>query len=159
MAQFKITINNWEHVVNVNDQTPLLWVIRDTIGLTGTKYGCGIGQCGACTVHIDGIAVRSCRIPISSLKNKKITTIEGLSQRGDHPAQQAWIEESVPQCGYCQGGQVMTAAALLSTNKNPSETDIETAMKGNICRCGTYLRIRKAIQRAATILKEGNIKS
>ena len=159
MPQFKITVNNWEHVVNVDGQTPLLWVIRDTLGLTGTKYGCGIAQCGACTVHVDGVAVRSCSIPISTVKDKKITTIEGLSQRGDHPVQLAWIEESVPQCGYCQSGQVMTAAALLSTNKNPSEADIETAMKGNICRCGTYLRIRKAIERAAAILKEGNIKS
>ena len=159
MPQFKITVNNREHVVNVDFQTPLLWVLRDTIGLTGTKYGCGIAQCGACTVHLDGVAVRSCGVPISTVKDKKIITIEGLSQRGDHPVQQAWIEESVPQCGYCQSGQVMAAVELLNKNKNPSESDIKIAMKGNVCRCGTYLRIQKAIERAATMINSGNIKS
>ncbi|HEX6226755.1 MAG TPA: (2Fe-2S)-binding protein [Chryseolinea sp.] len=157
MPSLKITVNNQEHVVNVDGQTPLLWVIRETIGLTGTKYGCGIAQCGACTVHVDGSPVRSCSLPVSSVQDKKITTIEGLSQRGDHPVQLAWIEESVPQCGYCQSGQIMSAVALLKKHKDPSESEIAAAMSGNVCRCGTYLRIRKAIQRAALLIKENNL--
>jgi aerobic-type carbon monoxide dehydrogenase small subunit (CoxS/CutS family) len=159
MSEFNISINNKIHTVTLDGKTPLLWVLRDVLGLTGTKYGCGIAQCGACTVHIDGVAARSCSLPISSIGGKKVTTIEGLSQRGDHPVQVAWVEESVPQCGYCQAGQVMSAAALLDKNKNPSDLDIDTAMKGNICRCGTYIRIRRAIHRAAAMINEGITKS
>jgi len=129
--------------------TPLLWVIRDDLGLTGTKFGCGIGLCGACTVHLDGGAVRSCQTPLSAVEGKKVTTIEGLSRDGNHPVQVAWIEEQVPQCGYCQSGQLMSAAALLSQKPQPTDADIDNAMSGNICRCGTYQRIRKAIHRAA----------
>ena len=157
MPSIKITVNNQEHAINVDGQTPLLWVIRETMGLTGTKYGCGIAQCGACTVHVDGLPMRSCSLHVSSVQDKKITTIEGLSQRGDHPVQLAWIEESVPQCGYCQSGQIMSAVALLKKHKDPSESEIAAAMNGNVCRCGTYLRIRKAIQRAALIIKEKNL--
>jgi isoquinoline 1-oxidoreductase alpha subunit len=131
--------------------TPLLWVLRDTLGLTGTKYGCGIAACGACTVHVDGEPVRSCVTPISAVAGKKITTIEGLSLRGDHPAQKAWIALNVPQCGYCQSGQIMAAAALLAKNPKPTDTDIDVAMSGVLCRCGTYPRIRAAIKRAAGI--------
>ncbi len=129
--------------------TPLLWVIRDDIRLTGTKFGCGIGQCGACTVHLDGAPIRSCQLPLSSVEGKTVTTIEGLSDDGDHPLQLAWIEEQVPQCGYCQSGQIMKAAELLAKNPKPSRTDITRHMNGNICRCGTYNRIITAIQRAA----------
>lgn len=149
MATFTIQVNGQEHQVAVSPDTPLLWVLRDTIRLVGTKYGCGIGQCGACTVHLDGSPVRSCSIPVSALAGKSITTIEGLSENGDHPLQLAWQETDVPQCGYCQAGQIMSAAALLKKNPNPSDEDIDTAMKGNICRCGTYNRIRKAIHLAA----------
>ena len=159
MPEFKIIINNKQHTINADGQTPLLWILRDTLGLTGTKYGCGIAQCGACTVHADGVAVRSCSLPLAGAANKKITTIEGLSQRGDHPVQLAWIDESVPQCGYCQAGQVMSAAALLGTNKNPSESEIDAAMKGNICRCGTYIRIRQAIRRATRMINDEPTKS
>jgi isoquinoline 1-oxidoreductase subunit alpha len=154
MAQFTITVNGKNYSVEADNATPLLWILRDQIGLTGTKYGCGISQCGACTVHVDGVATRSCSVPISAVKGEKITTIEGLSDRGEHPVQQAWIEESVPQCGYCQAGQVMSATALLSKNKNPTSDEIDAAMKGNICRCGTYIRIKKAIQRAAKQMQQ-----
>jgi len=133
----------------VAEDTPMLWVLRDSLQLVGTKYGCGIAQCGACTIHVDGKAVRSCQLRVSQVGEKKITTIEGLSEDGSHPVQQAWIEHDVPQCGYCQAGQIMTASALLSENKNPSDTEIKQAMNGNICRCGTYTRIRAAIKTAA----------
>lgn len=149
MTTFTLQVNGQEHQVAVSPDTPLLWVLRDTIRLVGTKYGCGIGQCGACTVHLDEIPVRSCSIPVSALAGKSITTIEGLSENGDHPLQLAWQETDVPQCGYCQAGQIMSAAALLKEKPNPSDTDIDAAMKGNICRCGTYNRIRKAIHLAA----------
>lgn len=129
---------------------PLLWVLRDILGMEGTKYGCGVGSCGACTVHLNGSAVRSCQLPISALAGMEITTIEGLSAKGDHPVQKAWIAEDVAQCGYCQSGQIMSAAALLKSTPNPTEEDIENFMAGNICRCGTYTRIKKAIQLAAT---------
>lgn len=150
MAEFSINVNNQAHTVEVDGDTPILWVLRDELNLVGTKYGCGIGQCGACTIHIDGKAMRSCSLPISSVEGK-ITTIEGLSEKGDHPVQKAWKKEDVPQCGYCQVGQMMTAAALLKENKSPSDEDIKNAMNGNICRCGTYLRIRKAVKTAAKL--------
>jgi aerobic-type carbon monoxide dehydrogenase small subunit (CoxS/CutS family) len=137
--------------VNVDPDTPLLWVLRDELRLTGTKYGCGEGQCGACTVHVDGAALRSCVVPVSSVARQKITTIEGLSSDGRHPVQRAWIEEDVPQCGYCQPGQMMTAASLLAYRPKPTDAEIDDAMSGNICRCGTYPRIRKAIHRAALL--------
>ena len=149
---YKITLNGRSVNVQVPGDTPLLWVLRDTLSLTGTKYGCGIGTCGACTVHIDGRPVRSCSIPIEDVKGK-VTTIEGLSKDGSHPVQQAWVELDVPQCGYCQGGQIMSAAALLATNKKPTEAEINAAMDGNLCRCGTYVRIRKAVVRAAEIAR------
>ncbi len=149
MATYNINVNGQSKEVNVDNDTPLLWVLRDSLGMTGTKYGCGISQCGACTVHVDGKAVRSCSTPISSLEGKKVTTIEGLSEDGSHPVQQAWIEHDVPQCGYCQAGQIMSAAALVSGNKNPSDSDISDAMNGNICRCGTYTRIKAAVKTAA----------
>jgi isoquinoline 1-oxidoreductase alpha subunit len=149
MAQFKIKVNGVEHQVDVDADTPLLWVLRDTLKLVGTKYGCGIAQCGACTIHINGTALRSCILSIEAVEGKEITTIEGLSEDGSHPVQQAWIEHDVPQCGYCQAGQIMTASALLAENKNPSDNDIEEAMNGNICRCGTYTRIKAAIKTAA----------
>lgn len=150
MATFKLTVNNKVHTVDVDPDTPLLWVLRDSIGLTGTKYGCGVAQCGACTVHFNGNAMRSCSLPVSAAASGKIVTIEGLSEDGTHPVQQAWDEEDVPQCGYCQAGQIMTVAALLERKPNPTDTEIDTAMAGNICRCGTYTRIRKAIHLAAT---------
>ncbi len=145
----KFTVNGKPVDSSAAPDTPLLWVIREDLALTGTKFGCGIGQCGACTVHVDGAAVRSCQLPVSAVEGKKILTIEGLSPHGEHPLQRAWIEEQVPQCGYCQSGQIMAAAALLAGTPKPSDTDIDTAMSGNICRCGTYQRIRKAIHRAA----------
>jgi isoquinoline 1-oxidoreductase subunit alpha len=144
-----ITVNGQQHEVAVGPDTPLLWVLREHLKLTGTKFGCGIAACGACTVHIDGEAVRSCAVPVSLLAGKSVTTIEGLSPDGSHPLQKAWIAEQVPQCGYCQSGQIMQAAALLAANKNPSRDAIVEHMDGNICRCGTYLRIISAIQRAA----------
>lgn len=149
MAQYTLSINNQSHTVDVAPNTPILWVLRDHIDLVGTKFGCGIGQCGACTIHLDGVATRSCLLPISSIGDKSITTIEGLSSEGDHPVQKAWIEHDVAQCGYCQSGQIMNAASLLSRNSNPSDDDIEQAMNGNICRCGTYTRIKAAIKTAA----------
>lgn len=149
MASTFLNVNEKEYTVDVSPDTPLLWVLRDTLQLTGTKYSCGIGQCGACTVHLDGEASQSCMVPVSEVAGRKVTTIEGLSPNGDHPLQQAWIAENVPQCGYCQPGQIMTAAVLLAKNLNPTVEDIEKAMSGNLCRCGTYQRIRIAIQRAA----------
>jgi aerobic-type carbon monoxide dehydrogenase small subunit (CoxS/CutS family) len=149
MATFKLNINGTERQVDVDPSTPLLWVLRDNLNLVGTKYGCGIALCGSCTVHLGDVATRSCMLPVSAVGNQKVTTIEGLSENGDHPVQQAWLEVDVPQCGYCQAGQIMSAAALLKSNPNPSDEEIEGAMNGNICRCGTYLRIKKAIKLAA----------
>ena len=149
MAPYRISVNGSEHRVDVLPDTPLLWVLRETLAMTGTKYGCGMALCGACTVHLDGEPVRSCVTPISSVEGKSITTIEGLSAGSTHPVQQAWVAEEVAQCGYCQPGQVMSAAALLAKIPSPSDADIDAAMAGNICRCGTYQRIRRAIHRAA----------
>ena len=149
MAVFKLKINGKTQEVDVAEDTPLLWVLRDHINLVGTKYGCGIAECGACTVHIGGKAMRSCSLPISGMEGKSITTIEGLSENGDHPVQQAWLKHDVPQCGYCQAGQIMSAAALLKENSNPNDDEIDLAMNGNICRCGTYLRVKAAIKTAA----------
>lgn len=149
MAEYNITVNGKKLTVDADPSTPLLWVIRDHLKLVGTKYGCGISQCGACTVHLNGNAVRSCQIPISSVTDNKVTTIEGLSENGDHPVQKAWLEHDVPQCGYCQAGQIMTASAFLKSNPNPSDKEIETAMNGNICRCGTYTRIKAAVKTAS----------
>jgi isoquinoline 1-oxidoreductase subunit alpha len=149
MPQYLLQINNTERSVEAESGMPLLWVLRDLLNLTGTKYGCGIGLCGACTVHVDGEATRSCQVSIAAAAGKQITTIEGLGQNGFHTVQQAWIAEQVPQCGYCQPGQIMSAAALLATNPKPTDVDIDDAMAGNLCRCGTYFRIRKAIHRAA----------
>lgn len=153
MATFQLQINGKNYSAEVDADTPLLWVLRDTLGLLGTKYGCGIGQCGACTVHLNGIAVRSCSLPVSAIGTKKVTTIEGLSENGDHPVQQAWHEVDVAQCGYCQAGQIMTAAALLAKTPKPSSEQIDTAMNGNLCRCGTYHRIREAVVLASTKTK------
>jgi aerobic-type carbon monoxide dehydrogenase small subunit (CoxS/CutS family) len=144
-----VTVNGRNYDVDVSPDTPLLWVLRDAIGLTGTKFGCGLQQCGACTVHVDGEPVRSCGVPISNVGNKQVTTIEGLSPSSNHRLQQAWVAEQVPQCGYCQSGQLMSAAALLAKKAKPTDADIDAAMTGNICRCGTYQRIRRAIHRAA----------
>ncbi len=152
MASFKLNINSKEFTVDADANMPLLWAIRDKVGLTGTKYGCGIAQCGACTVYLNGNPIRSCSFPVSKVGSQSITTIEGLSNNTDHVVQLAWIEEQVPQCGYCQSGQLMTAAALLKRNPNPTDRDIDLAMQGNICRCGTYPRIRKAIKRAAQMM-------
>ncbi|WP_339657836.1 (2Fe-2S)-binding protein [uncultured Maribacter sp.] len=149
MATFNININGAEHKVDVDPNTPILWVLRDHVNLVGTKYGCGIAQCGACTVHLGDNAVRSCQLPVSAVGEQQITTIEGLSENGNHPVQKAWLEIDVPQCGYCQAGQIMSASALLKRNPNPSDSEIESAMNGNICRCGTYTRIKKAIKTAA----------
>ena len=151
MADFRLFINGKTHAVDVAPETPLLWVLRDALSLTGTKYGCGMGLCGACTVHLDGEAVRSCQTPVGSIGTKKITTIEGLSRDRSHPVQRAWIAEQVPQCGYCQSGQIMQAASLLARNPHPTREQIDAAMNGNICRCATYQRIRRAIQRAADL--------
>ena len=149
MAQFQLNVNGEIHEVNADPTTPILWVLRDHLNLVGTKYGCGIAQCGACTVHLNGIAVRSCQLPVSSVGTNKLTTIEGLSEKGDHPVQKAWIAHDVPQCGYCQAGQIMSASALLEANPNPTDEEIESAMNGNICRCGTYTRIKAAIKTAS----------
>lgn len=149
MAVYNLTINGKKQQVDVDPDTPMLWVLRDHINLVGTKYGCGIGQCGACTVHLDGNAVRSCSLTVDKVRDQKITTIEGLSANGDHPLQEAWIAHDVPQCGYCQAGQIMNAASLLTNNANPSDEEIAGAMNGNICRCGTYTRIKAAIKTAA----------
>ena len=149
MTSITITVNDTPYQVDADPQTPLLWVLRDMVGLTGTKYGCGIGQCGNCTVHVDGEATRSCMTPVSEVTGKKVTTIEGLSPDGNHPIQQAWIEAQVAQCGYCQPGQIMTAAALLAHNPKPSDEEIVKAMSDVLCRCGTYQRIIQAVRRAA----------
>ena len=149
MATTSITVNGKKHTIDVDPDTPLLWVLRDTLGLTGTKYGCGMAQCGACTVHLNGEAIRSCVTPVSSVGAQKVTTIEGISTNRSHPLQQAWIVEDVPQCGYCQTGMIMTAAALLAKKPKPTDSDIDSEMNGHICRCGTYNRIRRAIHRAA----------
>jgi isoquinoline 1-oxidoreductase alpha subunit len=153
MAIFKLKINNQNYQADVDPDTPLLWVLRDHLGLVGTKYGCGIAQCGACTVHLNGEATRSCVLPVSAIGTSKVTTIEGLSAKGDHPVQLAWDEIDVPQCGYCQAGQMMTAAALLKRNPKPTSEEIDATMTGNICRCGTYHRIREAVKVAATKTK------
>ncbi len=152
MALLSITVNGKQHSVDVDPETPLLWVLRDTLGLTGTKFGCGKALCGACTVLLDGEAIRSCVTRVADVEGKAVTTIEGLSPDRSHPLQQAWIAEEVPQCGYCQSGQIMSAAALLALKPNPTDEDIDATMVGNICRCGTYQRIRRAIHRA---VKEG----
>lgn len=149
MATFNLNINGTSKQVDVDPNTPMLWVLRDHLDLVGTKFGCGIAQCGACTIHLDGNAVRSCQLPVSAAEGTAITTIEGLSKEGDHPVQKAWMEHDVPQCGYCQAGQIMSAAALLQQNPNPSDEEIENAMNGNICRCGTYTRIKAAVKTAA----------
>ena len=149
MPNYTLNINGEKIIVNVDNDTPLLWVLRDELNLVGTKFGCGIAQCGACTVHVNNIAVRSCSIPVSSLKNESITTIEGLSDKGTHPVQEAWKEIDVPQCGYCQAGQIMTASAFLKENSSPTKDEIREAMQGNICRCASYNRIEKAIELAA----------
>ena len=151
MASFTLNINGEKKQVDVDPNTPLLWVLRDNLNLVGTKYGCGLSQCGACTVHLNGAAVRSCVLPVSAVINQPITTIEGLSENGDHPVQKAWLEEDVSQCGYCQAGQIMSAATLLKNNPNPTDEDIDLAMSGNICRCGTYVRIKKAIKTASKL--------
>ncbi|MGA9774196.1 MAG: (2Fe-2S)-binding protein [Blastocatellia bacterium] len=157
MTAITINVNGKQQAVEVSPETPLLWVLRDTLGLTGTKFGCGMAMCGACTVHLNGEAIRSCVTPISSAVGKKITTIEGLSPNVGHPLQIAWIQNNVPQCGYCQSGQIMQAAALLKKKPKPTDDDIDAAMKGNICRCGTYQRIRQAIKQASN-QKAGGVK-
>ena len=149
MPTYQIEVNGTTSSVDVSTDTPLLWVLRDHLDLVGTKYGCGIGQCGACTVHVDGTAMRSCALTLEQVQGKSILTIEGLSENGDHPVQEAWKEVDVPQCGYCQAGQIMTAAAFLEQNPAPSEEDIKNAMHGNICRCATYNRIHRAVEKAA----------
>jgi isoquinoline 1-oxidoreductase subunit alpha len=152
----KLTVNGRGHEVDAPPDVPLLWVLRDILDLKGTKFGCGMSLCGACTVHLDGEPVRSCQLPVSSIGDKKVTTIEGLSADGTHPLQKAWNEIDVPQCGYCQAGQIMTAAALLKRKPNPSDADIDAAMAGNLCRCATYLRIREGIKKAATLGSAGS---
>ena len=154
MAAITLKINNKTHTVEADPKMPLLWAIRDLVGLTGTKYGCGIAQCGACTVHLEGTPIRSCSVPVAAAANKNITTIEGLSNDNSHPVQQAWILEQVPQCGYCQSGQIMAATALLKKTPNPTDKDIDAAMQGHICRCGTYPRIRKAIKTASQLMNK-----
>ena len=149
MPTFQLKINGVSHSVEADSDTPLLWVLRDHVDLVGTKYGCGIGQCGACTVHIDGVATRSCLLPAAQLQGVEITTIEGLSENGDHPVQEAWKAVDVPQCGYCQSGQIMTASAFLNQNSNPTDSEIRNAMHGNICRCASYNSIEKAVKVAA----------
>lgn len=153
-----LNVNRKKFEIDVNADTPLLWVLRDQLGLTGTKFGCGMAQCGACTVHLDGEAVRSCVTPVSRTAGKEVTTIEGLSENLSHPLQRAWIAEDVPQCGYCQSGQIMAAAVLLREKPNPTDVDIDDAMGGNVCRCGTYQRIRRAIHLAAKMKAEGGAK-
>ena len=149
MALYSLSINGENREVDLDPSTPILWVLRDHLSLVGTKFGCGIAQCGACTVHIGDNAIRSCQLPVSAVGDQKITTIEGLSENGDHPVQKAWLELDVPQCGYCQAGQIMSATALLKQNPNPTDAEIDANMNGNICRCGTYIRIKKAIKLAA----------
>ncbi|HEX5653280.1 MAG TPA: (2Fe-2S)-binding protein [Chitinophagaceae bacterium] len=154
MPAYELNINSKTYKVDAEAAMPMLWVIRDLAGLTGTKYGCGIGQCGACTIHVDGNPVRSCTFPVAGAAGKKITTIEGISESNEHAVQKAWIELQVPQCGYCQSGQIMSAVALLKKKPNPTDADIDTAMQGNLCRCGTHQRIRSAVHRAADIMKK-----
>lgn len=154
MASLTLKVNNKAYTIDADPKMPLLWAIRDIVGLTGTKFGCGIAQCGACTVHMEGNPIRSCSVPVSAAANKNITTIEGLSEDNSHPVQQAWIKEQVPQCGYCQSGQIMAAVALLKKNANPTDKDIDTAMQGHICRCGTYQRIRTAVKTAAQLMTQ-----
>ncbi|UCE68746.1 MAG: (2Fe-2S)-binding protein [Flavobacteriaceae bacterium] len=149
MANFNLKVNGQNRQVEVDPATPLLWVLREHLNLVGTKYGCGIAVCGSCTVHLGGVVVRSCQVTVSMVGNQEVTTIEGLSENGDHPVQQAWLDVDVVQCGYCQTGQIMSAAALLKNNPNPSDEEIEGAMSGNICRCGTYVRIKEAVKKAA----------
>jgi len=149
MAKINLNVNGQSQTVDVDPSTPVLWVLRDHLNLVGTKFGCGMAMCGACTIHLDGNATRSCILPVSMASGKEITTIEGLSENGDHPVQKAWLEVDVPQCGYCQAGQIMSAAALLKSNPKPSDEEIESAMNGNICRCGTYVRIKQAIKKAS----------
>ena len=151
MSKYTLRVNGQSHTVDVASDTPMLWVLRDTLGLTGTKYGCGIGECAACTIHIDGRPRRACQTSVASVGNGAITTIEGLDAAGKHPLQQAWVELDVPQCGYCQGGQIMTAAALLKKSPHPTDAEIDTAMEPHICRCASYTRIRQGIKRAAEI--------
>jgi len=151
MSTYNLKINGEIHSVEADSDTPLLWVLRDQLDLLGTKYGCGIGQCGTCTVHVNGAPLRSCMQQVSQLQGMDIVTIEGLSKEGDHPVQKAWLEHDVPQCGYCQSGQIMTAVALLKNNPNPTDEDIDAAMEGNICRCGTYVRIKQAIKTASKL--------
>ncbi len=158
MAAVRFSLNGRPQSVDVIPTMPLLWVLRDTLAMTGTKFGCGAGLCGACTVHIDGQPVRSCVTPVSSVASKRVTTIEGLSTERSHPIQRAWIEEDVPQCGYCQSGQIMTAAALLAKTASPTDADIDEAMRNNICRCGTYQQIRKAVHLAAEMQRKGGVK-
>jgi aerobic-type carbon monoxide dehydrogenase small subunit (CoxS/CutS family) len=148
-----LTVNGTTQNIDADADTPLLWVLRDHLSLTGTKYGCGMALCGACTVHVEGVAVRSCVLPLKAVEGKRVTTIEGLSKDRSHAVQRAWIESDVPQCGYCQSGQIMSAAALLGTTPSPSDADINAALAGNVCRCGTYVRIRKAVHRAAELLR------
>lgn len=155
MQSTTLTVNGQRHEVTVPPDTPLLWVLRDELGLTGTKYGCGIATCGACTVHADGRPTRSCVTPLAAVAGAEVTTIEGLSEEGDHPLQEAWREENVPQCGYCQTGQIMSAAALLASDDEPDDEAIDRALRSNLCRCGTYLRIRRAVKRAAEMQAEG----
>lgn len=152
MAKYTLQINEKSYTIEADAKMPLLWAIRDLVGLTGTKYGCGIAQCGACTVHLNGNPIRSCSVPVSAAASGKITTIEGISEDNTHIVQQAWIQEQVPQCGYCQSGQIMTAVALLKKNPNPTDKDIDAAMQGNLCRCGTYPRIRKAIKTGSKLM-------
>ena len=154
----ELTVNGTKHQVDVVPEMPLLWVLRDELGITSPKYGCGIAQCGACTVHVDGLAVRSCQARMADVAGKEVTTIEAVGEGKLHPVQEAWIEHQVPQCGYCHSGQLMSAAVLLRENPNPTDEDIDSAMAGNICRCGTYLRIRKGIHLAAEIQRKGNTK-
>ena len=159
MAHYALNINGVTHQVDVAADTPLLWVLRDTLGLVGTKFGCGVGNCGACMVHLGGLPTRSCMTPVSSVGRKKVLTIEGLTAQGDHPLQKAWQELDVPQCGYCQGGQIMTAAALLQETAHPTDAEIDDAMAGNLCRCAAYQRIRAGIHRAAEIAAKQGVKS
>lgn len=154
-SKITLHVNSKKYVVSVPAATPLLWVIRENLGLTGTKFGCGKALCGACTVHVEGEAVRSCTTPVAEVAGKQVTTIEGLSVNNTHPVQKAWIEDEVPQCGYCHSGQIMSAAALLAENPSPTDADIDNAMSNNICRCGTYQRIRRAVHRAAKVMAEG----
>lgn len=149
MAAINLNVNGKKQTVDVDPKTPMLWVLRDHLNLVGTKFGCGIAQCGACTILLEGSATRACQLPVSAAEGKEITTIEGLSENGDHPVQKAWLEHDVPQCGYCQAGQIMSAVSLLKSNPSPSDADIDNAMNGNICRCGTYVRIKAAIKTAA----------